>query len=55
MKLFYKAGACSLTTHIVLDETGLPHCSFAVDLKTKHTAEDGDFLVINSKGYVQAL
>jgi len=55
MKLFYKAGACSLTTHIVLHETGLPHTSVAVDLKTKRTAEGDDFLAINSKGYVPAL
>ncbi|WP_258575555.1 glutathione S-transferase N-terminal domain-containing protein [Candidatus Pantoea persica] len=57
MKLFYKkkAGACSLATYIVLHETGLPHTSVAVDLKTKRTAEGDDFLAINSKGYVPAL
>lgn len=55
MKLFYKAGACSLTSHIILHETGLPHTSVAVDLKTKRTADGENFLNINGKGYVPAL
>ena len=34
MKLFYKAGACSLSPHITLVESGLPFDSEAVDLQT---------------------
>lgn len=55
MKLFYKAGACSLASHIVLQESGLPFEIEAVDLKTKITASGADFTKINAKGYVPAL
>ncbi|WP_244848101.1 glutathione transferase GstA [Caballeronia sp. SL2Y3] len=55
MKLFYKAGACSLASHIVLEESGLPYEIEAVDLKTKVTASGADFMAINPKGYVPAL
>ncbi len=55
MKLYYKAGACSLATPLVLEETGLPYETEAVDLKTKVTASGADFTQINAKGYVPAL
>jgi glutathione S-transferase len=55
LKLFYKAGACSLASHIVLEEAGLPFEIEAVDLKTKRTASGADFTAINAKGYVPAL
>lgn len=55
MKLFLKAGACSLSPHIVLEESGLQYDTEAVDLKTKITASGGDFLAVNPKGYVPAL
>lgn len=55
MKLFYKAGACSLAVHIVLEETGLPYSTEAVDLGSKQLASGGDYLTINAKGYVPAL
>ena len=55
MKLFYKAGACSLASHIVLEEAGLSFEIEAVDLKTKLTASGADFTAINAKGYVPAL
>ncbi|RDT52634.1 glutathione S-transferase N-terminal domain-containing protein, partial [Enterobacter roggenkampii] len=55
MKLYYKAGACSLTVRIILNELGLP-CEFeAVDLKTKKTAKGEDYFQINPKGSVPAL
>lgn len=55
MKLFFKAGACPLSPHIVLEELGLKYEAEAVDLKTKVTASGADFLKINPKGYVPAL
>ena len=55
MKLFYKPGACSLSPHIVLEESGLPYTRETVDLKTKVTESGADFWAINAKGYVPAL
>ncbi|SDO36072.1 glutathione S-transferase [Methylobacterium phyllostachyos] len=55
MKLFYAAGACSLSPHIVLRELGLSFSLESVDLKTKTTASGADFTTINPKGYVPAL
>ena len=55
MKLFFKAGACPLSPHIVLEELGLKYEAEAVDLKAKTTASGADFLKINPKGYVPAL
>lgn len=55
MKLFFKAGACPLSPHIVLEELGLKYEAEAVDLKTKTTASGADYLKINAKGYVPAL
>lgn len=55
MKLFYAPGACSLATHIILNETGQPYEAVAVDLRTKKTATDADYLAINPRGAVPAL
>lgn len=55
MKLFYKAGACSLSPHIVLRETGRDFTLTAVDLSTKRTENGDDYLSINPKGQVPAL
>lgn len=55
MKLFYTAGTCSLSPHIVLRELGLPFTLEAVDIKTKTTASGADFMKINHKGCVPAL
>jgi glutathione S-transferase len=55
MKLYYFAGACSLSPHIVLLEAGLPYTLVKVDSKTKKTENGGDYLAVNSKGAVPAL
>lgn len=55
MKLFLSPGTCSLSPHIVLEETGLPYETEWVDLATKQTANGVDFKTINPKGYVPAL
>lgn len=55
MKLFYTPGACSLTPHIVLRETGLDFTLVRVDLKTKMTEQGEDYLHINPKGQVPGL
>lgn len=55
MKLYYKAGACSLSPHIVLCEAGLAFDLESVDLITKKTGSGGDYLGFNPKGYVPAL
>lgn len=55
MKLFFKAGACSLSPHIVLEESGLAYDTESVDLATKVTATGRDYWTVNPKGYVPAL
>ena len=54
MKLFYKAGACSLSPHIVLREAGLAFTIERVDLATKKPEHGEAFLKINPKGQVPA-
>ncbi len=55
MKLYYSAGACSLSPHIVLLEAALPYTLEKVDFATKKTAAGVDYFTINSKGAVPAL
>ncbi|MGB3864028.1 MAG: glutathione transferase GstA [Xanthobacteraceae bacterium] len=55
MKLYYSPGACSLSPHIALLETGVAHDLVRVDLKAKKTADGGDFLKVNPKGQVPTL
>lgn len=55
MKLYFSPGACSMASHIALQETGLPYEAVQVDLRSKKTAGDQDYLKINPKGYVPAL
>ncbi|QNA90381.1 glutathione transferase GstA [Massilia sp. Dwa41.01b] len=55
MKLYFSPGACSLSPHIVLLETGLPFTAERVDLRNKLTASGADFRAVNPKGYVPAL
>jgi glutathione S-transferase len=55
MKLYYSPGACSLSPHIALKESGLAFEAVPVSLKD-HTLKDGsDYRRINPKGYVPLL
>ena len=55
MKLYYSNGACSLSPHIVLRESGLPFTLVRASTKT-HALDDGtDYYGINPKGYVPLL
>ena len=55
MKLYYSAGACSLSPHIVLHESGLPFQALSAPTKT-HKLDDGtDYYTINPLGYVPLL
>ena len=55
MKLYYSPGACSLSPHIVLIESGLAFEPVLASTKT-HKLQDGtDYYTINPKGYVPLL
>ena len=55
MKLYYSPGACSLSPHIVLYESGLPFQAVLASTKS-HKLQDGtDYYTINPKGYVPLL
>jgi glutathione S-transferase len=55
MKLYYSAGACSLSPHIVLLEAGLPYTLEKIGFAAKKTSTGIDYFTINSKGMVPAL
>jgi glutathione S-transferase len=55
MKLYFSPGACSLSPHIVLRESGLAFDLVKASTKT-HKLDDGtDYYTINPKGYVPLL
>jgi glutathione S-transferase len=55
MKLFLLPGACSLASHIALEETGLSYETASIDRQTKLLPDGSDFMTVNPKGYVPAL
>ncbi len=55
MKLYYSAGACSLSPHIVLEEAGLPYEAISAPTKTKVLPDGSDYRKVNPLGYVPYL
>ena len=55
MKLYYSSGACSLSPHIVLRESGLAFEPILASTKTHKLADGTDYYSINAKGYVPLL
>ena len=55
MKLYYSAGACSLSPHIALEEAGLKYEAIAAPTKTKQLPDGSDYRKVNPLGYVPYL
>jgi glutathione S-transferase len=55
MKLYYSPGACSLSPHIVLRESGLPFELVLASTKSHKLLDGTDYYTINPKGYVPLL
>jgi glutathione S-transferase len=55
MKLYFSPGACSLSPHIVLRESGLAFTPVMASTKTHKLADGTDYYTINPKGYVPLL
>jgi glutathione S-transferase len=55
MKLYYSPGACSLSPHIVLRESGLPFTPVMASTKTHQLPDGTDYYTINPLGYVPLL
>jgi glutathione S-transferase len=55
LKLYYSPGACSLSPHIVLRESGLPFTPVLASTKTHKLADGTDYYTVNPKGYVPLL
>lgn len=55
MKLYYSPGACSLSPHIIINETQLPATFIKVDLAQKKTESGDNYRSVTAKGQVPAL
>ncbi|HNU11761.1 MAG TPA: glutathione transferase GstA [Rubrivivax sp.] len=55
MKLYYSPGACSLSPHIVLHESGLAFTAIPAPTKTHKLPDGTDYYSINPLGYVPLL
>lgn len=55
MRLYYSPGTCSLASHIVAREAGIPVDLVKVDLAAKTTGAGEDYRSINPKGSIPAL
>jgi len=55
MKLYYSAGACSLSPHIALEEAGLKYEAISAPTKTKQLPDGSDYRQVNPLGYVPYL
>ncbi|MBB4019465.1 glutathione S-transferase [Chelatococcus caeni] len=55
MRLYFKPGACSLSSRIALTEIGLAYDALRVDTEAGLTETGADYRAVNPKGYVPAL
>jgi glutathione S-transferase len=55
MKLYYSPGACSLASHIVLEEAGAAYAVERADIRAKKTESGADFTAISPRGAVPVL
>lgn len=54
IKLYFSPGACSIASHVILEELQIPYEAIKVDLKT-YTYDSEDYYKINPLGAVPAL